>query len=67
MLDIGGEALLVLRTRDNFSCILNAPALWQEKAYSFLLLPRDWEGVFLRCAEGELLILSTSHLRFFVL
>lgn len=51
----------------NFSCILNNPALWQEKIHLFLLLPRDWERVFLCCAEGELPILSTFHLFGFVL
>lgn len=35
--------------------------LWQEKIYS-LLLPRDWRRAFLGRAEGELLILSPSHL-----
>lgn len=59
---MGREPLLVLRKRDNLSCILNNPnSLARENIY-LLLLPQDWRRVFLGCAEGELLILSPSHL-----
>lgn len=54
---MGREPLLVLRKRDNLSCILNNPVLWREK---ILLLPQDWRRTFLGCAEGDLL--SPSHL-----
>lgn len=59
---MGREPLLVLRKRrDNLSCILNNPMIWQEKIYS-PVLPRAWRRAFLGCAEGELLTLSPSHL-----